>query len=125
MFSAFHSRFLVMVLALLAVASSTGAASANWITIKNDTGKTITVQETVVVNGQVKRGKATNLLAGETLREYIPGPTVKRVELFDAQSPNRSVWSGDLNCKDEHQSFLLSVTGGKFSVGQVVMPAKK
>ncbi|MBA4187739.1 MAG: hypothetical protein C0467_06940 [Planctomycetaceae bacterium] len=103
----------------------TGAASANWFTLKNDTGKPIVVQETVIVNGQVRRGKPTTLLAGETLREFIPGPTVKRVEVFDSQAPNQPAWSGNLSCKEENQTFSVTTVAGKLSVGQIVQPAKK
>ncbi|MCE9564814.1 MAG: hypothetical protein K8U57_22500 [Planctomycetes bacterium] len=111
------------VVALTALFCSTGAASANWITIKNDTGKPIVVQEIVVVNGQVRRGKPTTLLSGETLREFIPGPTVKRVEVYDAAAPNQAAWSGNLNCKDDNQMFSVTVAGGRVAVGQVAAPA--
>ncbi len=103
-----------------------GDAVANWFTIKNDTGKPIVVQETLIVNGQVRRGKPTTLLAGETLREFLPGPTVKRVEVYDPQTPNQATWSGNLNCKDENQTFSVSVAGGKVVVGQATnTPLKK
>lgn len=102
----------------------TGTASANWFTIKNDTGKPIVVQESVVVNGQVRRGKPTVLLAGETLREFIPGPTSKRIDVYDQQNPAQATWSGTLGCKEENQTFSVGLTGGKVVVGPAV-PAKK
>jgi hypothetical protein len=113
------------------IAIATGAAlflsptiaSANWITIKNDTGKALVVQETVVVRGQVKRGKATNLLPGETLREFIPAPTTKRVEVYDSRSPDRPVWSGDLKCQDATQAFSIISSSGKLIVSP--LPASK
>src|SRR5262245_41528708 len=103
---------------------SSPVASANWITIKNDTGKAIVVQQTVVVGGQVKRGKATNLLPGETLREFIPAPTTKRVEVFDSTSPNRPVWSGDLKCQDATQAFSITSSSGKVTVSPLPAPKK-
>jgi hypothetical protein len=103
----------------------TGSVQAGWIAIKNDTNKTLVVQEHVIVNGQVKRGKPINLLPGETLREYLPGPTVKRIELFETQNPNEAVWSGSLNCKEDTQSFSVTTTNDKVTVGQVICPAKK
>jgi hypothetical protein len=116
MFRGLRSRFQVLV-AALAVTLLTGAsASANWITIKNDTGKAIVVQETVVVNGQVRRGKATNLLPGETHREFVPGPTVKRVEVYDATNANQPAWCGRLSCKDDNQKYSVTVAGGKTTV---------
>jgi len=118
-------RLLGVAAALLTIAASGRGASANWITIRNETGKTIVVQESVVVNGQVRRGKAKNLLAGETLREFVPAPTVKRVEVFEAAQPNQAAWSGNLNCKDENQVFSVANSGGKVVVSPVTGVAKK
>ena len=112
-------------LAVVALIFSTQAASANWVTIKNDTGKPIMVQETIIVNGQVKRGKPIPLLAGETNREFIPGPTVKRIEVFDPQNPNQALWSGNLNCPVENQTFSAALVGGKVTVTQVPLPPQK
>ncbi len=114
-----------VVAVLVALICCTGAASANWFTLKNDTGKPIVVQENVIVNGQARRGKPTTLLAGETLREFIPGPTVKGVEICDPQNPNQAAWSGNLNCKDENQTFSVTVVGGKVAVGPCATPQKK
>ena len=115
-----RNRLFATVAALAALFGSVGIADAAWVTIKNDTGKTITVQETTIVNGQAKRGKPTNLLPGDTIREFIPGPTTKKIEVFDAKS--QSLWSGNLNCKDETQTFSVSVAGGKVTVGPVANP---
>ena len=103
---------------------SSAVACANWLTIKNDTGKALVVQETVVVGGQVKRGKATNLLPGETLREFIPAPTTKRVEVYDSRSTDRPVWSGDLKCQDATQAFSIISSGGKVTVSPLPAPKK-
>ncbi|WP_439620304.1 hypothetical protein [Gemmata sp.] len=123
MFAASQS-FLHALLTSAVFFCGTGTVSANWFTIKNDTGKAIVVQEMVVVNGQVRRGKPTVLLAGETLREFIPGPTVKRIEVFDQQNQNQATWSGNLGCKDENQTYSVGLAGGKVVVGQVVPPKK-
>jgi hypothetical protein len=125
MFVCLCNQFLITLTTAVLIACSSGFAQAGWVTIKNDTNKTIVVQETVEVNGQVKRGKPINLLPGERLREYLPGPTVKKVEVFEAQNPNKSVWSGSLNCKEDTQTFSVSTTDGKVMVGQVSCPPKK
>ena len=114
--------FQVLAVALCGVLGFAGTTSANWVTIKNDTGHAIVVQEAVVVNGQVRRGKPTNVLAGETIREFCPGPTVKRIEVYDPQNPNQPVWAGNLNCKDNVQTFSVELVGGKVTVGQVPNP---
>ena len=119
------ARIWLLVLATgAALFLSSAIASANWITIKNDTGKALVVQETIVVRGQVKRGKATNLLPGETLREFIPAPTTKRVEVYDSGSPNRSVWSGELKCQDATQAFSITSSNGKVTVSPLPAPKK-
>ena len=115
-------RFLV---ALALTIGLPAVSSANWLLVKNDTGKTITVQEIVMVNGQAKRGKTTNLLPGETYREFLAIPGMKKVDVFDAKAPNQAVWSGSLNCKDETQTFSVTQAAGKFGVAQVANPAKK
>jgi hypothetical protein len=97
-------------------------AGASWVTIKNDTSQPIVVQETTTVKGQAKRGKPTSLLPGETLREFIPGPTVKRIQVFDPQRPDQSLWSGNLNCNDETQTFSVSGAGGRVTVRPVANP---
>lgn len=125
MFPRLRVEVLSLVTTLAVVFGSAHAASASWMTIKNETGKTITVQETVVVNGQVKRGKTINLLAGETLREFLPNPTVKRLEVFDPQNPHEAAWSGNVNCKDETQIFAVTMSGGKVTLARVAAPVKK
>jgi hypothetical protein len=112
-------RARIWLLALATAAAlliSPTVAAANWLTIKNDTGKALVVQETVIVRGQVKRGKATNLLPGETLREFIPTPTTKRVEVYDSRAPEGPVWSGDLKCVDATQAFSITSSNGKVTV---------
>jgi len=93
-----------------------GSADASWITIRNDTKQTVVVQETTTVNGQVKRGKPIGLLPGESFREFLAGPTVKKIEVLDAQNSNRSLWSGNMNCKDESQTYSIAGSGGCITV---------
>ena len=121
----FYRRCFLTISLAIVVLCCTGSVQAGWITIKNDTSKTLVVQEHVVVNGQVKRGKPINLLPGETLREYLPGPTVKRIEVFETQNHNEAVWSGSLNCKEDIQSFSVTTVNDKVIVGQVISPPKK
>lgn len=114
-----------ILLAAAALVFSSGSAFANWLTLKNDTGKPIVIQETVVVNGQTKRGKPIPLLGGETNREFLPGPTVKRIEVYDPQNPNVPVWSGNVNCPADNQTYSIAIVGGKVTVTQVQQPPPK
>lgn len=123
MSASFRTRLLTLTAVLATVLGSAGTAAAGWVTIKNDTSKPLVVQEVVVINGQVRRGKPTNLLPGETIREFLPGPTVKRIEVLDAQ--NQGLWAGTLNCTADVQTFSVGIVGGKVIVGQVPTPPKK
>lgn len=121
---ALDKRGLSVIVAVTLVLCCSGSIQAGWVTIKNDTNKTVVVQENVIVNGQVKRGKPINLLPGETLREYLAGPTVKKIEVFDKQNHNEALWSGSLVCKDDNQTFSISTANDKVTVGQVDCPKK-
>jgi hypothetical protein len=125
MFSRCRRRVLTHLAALMVLLGCAGFADAAWVTIRNDTKQAIVVQETIVVNGKPKRCRPINLLPGETLRESIPGPVTKQYEVFDAQNPNKSLWSGSLNCKDETQTFSVSGTAGKLIVTPVANPPPK
>jgi hypothetical protein len=91
-------------------------ASAEWLVVRNDTGKAIVLQETVIVRGKMKRGKATNLLPGETYRQFVPGATVKNLQVFHADNRDVAVWSGNLNCKDGTQLFSVRKADSKVKV---------
>ena len=117
---AVSSRALVrMVAAALLVVTTASGAAANWMIIRNDSGKSLVVQETQTVNGKVKRGKVSNLLPGETLREFLPTPTTRGVEVFDARNPDKPVWSGSLECKNRTQTFSIANSQGNVTVSPV------
>ena len=97
-------------------------AGASWITIENNTKQMVVVQESMTVNGRVKRCKPVSLLPGETLREFLSGPAVKRIDVLDGHNPKRSLWAGSLHCKDESQTFSITDLGGTVTVRPVVKP---
>ncbi|MCI0703830.1 MAG: hypothetical protein L0241_22450 [Planctomycetia bacterium] len=120
-----HSRLNAFVLAVVAACVFVGVADAGWVTIKNDTSKAIIVQETVIVKGRTVRGKPTKLLAGESFREFQNVPGIKTYEILDAANTTRPVWNGALNCKNNSQSFSVTIFQGKVAVIQVPEPKKK
>ena len=101
-------RLLALAATLLAAAGPARAGDGTWVTLKNNTRQVVVVQETVVCNGLVKRGKAIRLLPGETVREFQAAPAVKKVEIFDGRSPGKLLWSGNLNCSGSAQTFTIS-----------------
>ncbi|AMV26491.1 hypothetical protein VT84_18980 [Gemmata sp. SH-PL17] len=119
------SKLFVFVAAILAVMTTfASAADAGWVTIKNDTNKAIVVQEVVTVNGKVVRGKPVKLLAGESFREFQSMAGVKSYEIVDAANTKMSIWSGNLNCKSDMQSFSVTTLQGKVGVTQLPEPKK-
>lgn len=114
-----RARLLAFALAVLGTVTGAGAADAGWVTFKNDTQKAIVVQEVVIVNGKQVRGKPTKLLAGESFREFQNNPGVKSYEVFDGGAPPATLWSGNLNCKADSQTYSLSAVNGKLGVFQV------
>lgn len=126
MMRAIQSRLFVPIAACVVVLAFNELTHAAWLVIKNDSKQTIIVQETVMVNGKVKRCKPMNLLPGETVREYIVGPAVKTIDLFDPQKPRQVLWSGRLNCPDETQTFSITGAGDRVKVQPIhSQPSKK
>lgn len=110
------TRFLTPFVVSVAMMGWTGAAEAGWLTIKNNTRQPIVVQEITAVNGKIKRGKPISLLPGETVREFIPGPTTKSIDIFDPQKPGQTLWTGKLNCPEETQTYSVSGMDGRVAV---------
>lgn len=110
-----RSWLLALAAASFAVAGPARAADG-WVTLKNDTRQVVVVQETVVCNGLVKRGKAIRLLPGETVREFQAGPAVKKVEVFDGRNPGKLLYSGNLNFSGSAQTFTITSETKGFAV---------
>lgn len=119
-----RSRLFAFAAALLAAVAVAGVADAGWVTIKNDTAKAVVVQEVMLVNGRVVRGKPTKLQAGESFREFQNTPGEKTYEVYELTSPNTPAWTGKLNCKADSQSFSVATAQGKIGVTQVPEPKK-
>ena len=114
-----RSKLFAFVLAFSAALAFVGSAEAGWVTIKNDTNKAIVVQEVVIVNGKQVRGKPVKLGAGESFREFQNTPGVKNYEIYDSTNPNTPVWSNQLNCKADKQSFSVGIVNGRVGVSPV------
>lgn len=116
-----RSRMIAFALAVTAAFAFVSSAEAGWVTIKNDTNKAIVVQEVVIVNGKQVRGKPIKLGVGESFREFQNTPGVRNYEVYDAAKPNAPpVWSNQLNCKADKQSFSVNIQKtGRVGVDQV------
>jgi hypothetical protein len=110
--------------ALVAAVAFVGTADAGWLTVKNDSTKTVVVQEVVTVNGKQVRGKPIKLLAGESFREFQNTPGIKSFEILDTGTPAMTLWKDNLNCKAEMQSYSITTMNGRYTVVPVPEPKK-
>jgi len=113
------SVVLTCVTALAVSCCNAQTPTASWITIKNNTRQIVIVQETKTVNGQIRRCKPVTLLPGETLREFLAGPGMKKLDVFDGNNPKRTLWSGSLSCQEESQTFSIVDSSGAIVVRPV------
>jgi len=112
-------RSLFVPLVAVALLAFAGNAEAGWVTIKNDTTKTLVLQETVTTDGTVKRGTSIRLLPGETVREFRTTPAVKSVVVFESAKPATTLYRGELSCTEECQTFSITCDGKTTTVKAV------
>lgn len=91
----------LLLLACVGFALTPGAATAGWITISNDTNQTLVVQESVTVNGQVRKCKPLKLAPGETIREFRQTGGTKTLTVSETGLLGKQLFSGDLTWKDD------------------------
>jgi hypothetical protein len=118
----FRSRFLAFALATLATLALVGEADAGWVTIKNDTNKTVVVQEFITVNGKKVSGKPYKLQPGESFREFQNNPGPKSYDVFDGNGTPLA--TGKLACNNDSQSFSVTTAGNRVTIVQVPEPKK-
>lgn len=78
-----------------------GTATAGWIAISNDTNQTVVVQESITVNGQVRRCKPIKLAPGEVLREFQPSGGTKKLAIHESGLFGKQLFTGDLTWKED------------------------
>ena len=111
MFTALRTWFRPIAAAAVLVVGFAGRADAGWVTIRNDTGKPVVVQESIHWNGDYRRVKPTRLLPGESCREFIPAAETRKVEIFDGSTPPVVLYTGSLPVRDEAQTFAVTTDG--------------
>jgi hypothetical protein len=119
-----RSNLFALATALAVLVACAGSASAGWVAFRNDTSKTITVQEFTTVNGKKVTGKPTKLLPGESFREFQNNPGTKTYEVLDTNNNNQGLWAGSLSCKADTQLFSVFTLNGRTGVLQVQEPKK-
>lgn len=96
-------RFIVKFASVLCIgfALMPGTATAGWIAISNDTNQTVVVQESITVNGQVRRCKPIKLAPGEVLREFQPSGGTKKLAILESGLFGKQLFTGDLTWKED------------------------
>ncbi len=101
------------------------SARAGWVTIKNTSSNSVVIQEVAEVNGELKRGKPTHLLPGETIREYLTVPTNRKVELYNSTKAQSPSWFGNLHHQVSHESYLIADQNGSLVLMRTGKPQAK
>ena len=121
-----RSRLSAFALAATAALALAGAADAGWVTIKNDTKTTVTVQEFAIVNGKKVTGKPTKLQPGESFREFQNTAGIKNYDILASPNAAQPLWSDMLNCKGDSQTFSIAPGAqGRLTVTPVPEPKKQ
>lgn len=111
MVAVIRNRLFAFALAVVAMVGVAGSGEAGWIVLKNETNKTVVVQETINQNGTEKRGKPIRLLPGESVKQFYAGPLTAKVEVFDGQNTTKSLFTGNITHKGEDQTFSVATDG--------------
>lgn len=119
-------RFIVKFVSVLCIgfALMPGTATAGWIAISNDTNQTIVVQESITVNGQVRRCKPIKLAPGEVLREFQPSGGTKKLSILESGLFGKQLFAGDLTWKED-TAFSIHKETDKVKVSDAATLAAK
>lgn len=104
-----------MVIPVVGWCLTCGQVMAGWISISNDTNQTIVVQESITVNGQVRRCKPIKLAPGEILREYQTSGGTKTLTIHESGLFGKQLFSGELTWKDD-TAFSIHKDADKIQV---------
>jgi hypothetical protein len=88
-------------------------AFAGWMGFRNDTPDVLVIQETVVVNGQSRPGRAHRLAAGEAVRDTQVNGGQKLISIFDPRQPAQPVYSSVFACPAGNENLLYLIKSGR------------
>jgi len=86
--------------AVLLPAVLPACAKAGWLGYKNDTPAVIVVQSGILVNNQVRLGKAHILYPGEIAWDAVTAPGLRQISVFDPKLPTVPVHRGVINSQN-------------------------
>lgn len=84
------------------------SAQAGWMGFRNDTAKTIVVQETVPTSTGSRQGLSQKIFANETVRDSSTRTGGQRsFTIYDAAKPEKAIHSGQFPVPAENENVLF------------------
>lgn len=100
------------ILSIAAIALLAPDSGAGWVTIKNETGKTVYLQEPqpegLLPGFLQRRRRPTRMLPGESYKEFQADPGEKSLDVYDAAAPAKPVHKAILKWGPTDATFVLS-----------------
>ncbi|MSR54124.1 MAG: hypothetical protein EXS09_12655 [Gemmataceae bacterium] len=104
---AFLRHFLPSLLAILMMGEIL-SAQAGWMGFRNDTTKTIILQELVPTGSGSKPGLSQKIFANETVRDSSNRSGQKRTfTIFDASKSDKAIYTGQFSIPGENENILF------------------
>ncbi len=100
---------LYFVLGILYLFLSAGDLFAGWMGFRNDTKKTIIIQEVFAGNPQPRLGRPQKLFAGEAVRDRPAFPGQRKFNIFDGKNPNQPIYVGTFLNPQPKDNILYSI----------------
>ena len=98
----------VGILALTAALLLPLSAEAAKVSFRNDTAVPIVVQGTMLIRGQLSRGKPLVIAPGKTLSYDAMPPGVARIDVYDARRASVTVFQGTITVGTDDLSFSVT-----------------
>lgn len=116
-------RIPILALVLFLVVNGVVAAvQPTLLIIRNETNRTIVVQEIVTQNGQIKRLRPVRLLPGESVKQLDSVPVARTFEVYDAQSPMMMLCVGKVALGDGQRTLVVTPAGRGFAMRELPAP---
>src|SRR5947209_20018378 len=95
-------------LVLTAVLALPLTAEAAKVSFRNDTAVPIVVQGTMLIRGQLTRGKPLVIAPGKTLSYDAMPVGVARIDVYDGRRPSLTVFQGTITVGTDDLSFSVA-----------------
>jgi hypothetical protein len=123
MFRVFRHLRIASLSGLVLIVALTSNAHAGWMGFRNDTGKTLVIQETVSVGTTTRPGKPQKIFANETVRDTpLSGGGQRAFSIFEAAYPSKPLYTGTFPAPAANENVLYVI---KLSKGELVIEAVK